>query len=807
MKKNYQIISKAFIGALLLVFPLLMFAQNANRSEGNDKLTYQWYINVNGGITQSFCDIQSGNFHLDQLQGGAMAPAFGARLGKHISPVFGMYGQFMTGKLKGFNDDKDLEFETDIKYDMMLGATMSLSNLIGGYKPRLINLYLTGGIGIVNFTPEARIKSTGQTLWDYYNGIGGADLADAKTEKNNTSETSIPVGGGIDFRLNDRWDINLETTLRLFDSDKLDGYVSGDHGDAYYYTSVGVGYSFWKGSDKAKTNVETEPTMLSLEGDSIPIVIKGTFPESYNKKTVIDFTPVLKYGDQSMQLETMYFQGEEVAEEHQKAGAILIPATGGSFTYKTKVKYEPGMDVCEVYVMPMSSAKGKTPKSMGDRKVADGLILTSKRIENNEKLLLANHGYKRNIVKTEAGDLYFVVNRHNLNFNYKLNKNEAAKETVAGMKDFINNGWEIKSIDINAWASPEGEESFNQGLSQRRTESAQNYTQQQYDKFVKAEAKELGVSVEEIKQEIKFNLSANGEDWDGFMSALQASDIKDKNIIANVVNSQSDLAKREQEIRNMTVIYKEIEDDLLPPLRRAVVSVSCFEPSLTDAQIAQYATSTPDSLKLNELLYSASLTQDLNAQLNIYKTVIQLFPKCWRGYNNAGYAAAELGDINAAKSYFAQASSIAEDNGILLNNNGAMSSKDKDFVKAKENYMAAQKQGVNESYNLGIVKMSEGNYNGAINSFSSEKCDYNLALAHTMSGNYNAATSTLNCAEKTPEVYYLQAIIGSRTQDDNMVFENLKKAIAEDNSYAMTAKDDKEFMKYYANTEFINIVK
>jgi len=807
MKKNYQIIKKAFIGALLLVFPLLMLAQNANRSEGSDKLTYQWYINLNGGMTQSFCDIQSGNFHLDQMQSGAIAPAFGARIGKHISPVFGVYGQFMTGKLKGFDDDKDLEFETDLKYDMMLGATMSLSNLIGGYKPRLINLYLTAGIGLVNFTPEARVKSTGQPLWDYYNGIGGADLADAKTEKENTSETSIPVGGGIDFRLSDRWDLNLETTLRLFDSDKLDGYIAGDHGDAYYYTSLGVGYSFGGGSDKAKMNIETEPAMLSLQGDSIPVVIKGTFPESYNKKAVVDFTPVLKYGDQSKQLETMYFQGQEVAEEHQKAGAIVIPDEGGSFTYKTMVKYEPGMDVSELYVMPMSSVKGKTPKSMGDRKIADGLIMTSKRVQNSEQLLVAAHGYQPNVVQTATGNIYFLVNRHNVNPNYKLNKTDEAKASVDGMNEFINNGWEIKSIDINAWASPEGEESFNQGLSQRRTESAQKVVQKEYDKFAKAKAKELGVPVEEVKKDIQFNLSANGEDWDGFMTALQASDIKDKNIIANVVNSQSDLAKREQEIRNMTVIYSEIEDDLLPPLRKAVVAVNSYEPSLSDAEIAQFATSSPENLKLNELLYAATLTDDLNVKLNIYKTVIDLHPKCWRGFNNAGYVAAEMGDIDAAKSYFAQANSLADENGVLLNNNGAMASKDKDFAKAKENYMAAQKQGVNEGYNMGIVKMAEGNYSGAINSFSSEKCDYNLALAHTMSGNYNAATSTLNCAEKTPEVYYLQAVIGSRTQNDNMVFENLKKAIAEDNSYITIAKDDKEFMNYTANPEFINILK
>ncbi len=124
--------------------------------------------------------------------------------------------------------------------------------------------------------------------------------------------------------------------------------------------------------------------------------------------------------------------------------------------------------------------------------------------------------------------------------------------------------------------------------------------------------------------------------------------------------------------------------------------------------------------------------------------------------------------------YFAKASNLAADNGIVLNNNGAMAAKDKDFEKAKEDYMAAQKQGVDVSYNMGIVKIAEGNYNGAINSFGGTKCDYNLALAHTLSGNYNAATSTLNCAEKTADVYYLQAIIGARTNNDAMVFENLK---------------------------------
>ncbi len=793
MKKNYQIVSKVLAFVLVFLLPVAIIAQNANREEGSDKLYYQWYLNLNGGITQGYGDILEGTWQGDMLTSESVSFSGGLRLGKHISPVFGIYGSYFMGGLSGQSgeDTKDLRYETNFN-EFLLGTTVSFSNLIGGYKPRLINIYGTTGIGMINFDANAYNRTTGDLMQGGYDG---------------TTETTIPVGGGIDFRLSNRWDINLESTFRVIDGDKLDGYESGENTDAFFYTSVGLGYSFWRPKAGAKMQIDTEPAMLALNGDSIPVEIQGTVPESFNKKAVVDFTPVLVYGDQTKQLETMYLQGEEVPEEYRKPGAVYMPATGGSFTYTTMVKYEPGMEVCELRVEPMSSVKGRTPNSMGDRKIADGLIMTSKRLNNNENLLVADHGYVRDIVVTESGTIFYVVNRHDLNFNYKLNTTDEAKAGLAQMKDFIEKGWEIKDIQINAWASPEGEESFNQGLSQRRSESAESYTRKEYDKYIKAKAKELGVPKEELEQELEFKLAANGEDWDGFMKALQASDIKDKNIIANVVNSQPDPAKREQEIRNMTVIYKEIEDDLLPPLRRAEIAVNCIEPSLTDEEIAEYATSAPDSLSINELLYSATLTEDANTKLSIYKTVINQYPNDWRGYNNAGYAAVELEDYDAAANYFAKAKSIAGDNGIVLNNNGAMASKNKDFETAKEDYMAAQKQGVDVNYNMGIVKVAEGNYNGAINSFSSKKCDYNLALAHTLAGNYNAATSTLNCAEKTPEVYYLQAVIGSRTDNQNMAFENLKKAIDGDAAYKQTAKEDREFMKYYANPEFMNIVQ
>jgi tetratricopeptide (TPR) repeat protein len=809
MKKNYQIAFKAAVIALLFVLPNMLLAQNANREDGSDKLIYQWYVNLNGGVTHAFGDIQSGSWMGEMLTADDMGFGFGARLGKHISPVFGIYGSFTKADLRGISgkDTKNLFFETELM-DYFLGGTLSFSNLFGGYKPRLINIYGTAGIGFTSFDARAYKQDTDPPeLLTSDRGDGGPYL--------NTTETMMPVGIGVDFRLNDRWDINLETTLRLLDGDKLDGYVGSNEtniwgnavSDGYYYTSLGVGYSFWKTEPKAKMKIETEPALLALHGDSIPIEIKGTFPGAYTKNAVVDFTPVLKYGTQTKQLETIYFQGTEVEEQYKKAGAITMPTTGGPFTYTTYVKYEPGMEVCELFVEPMASIKGRTPISMGDRKLADGLLMTSKRFENNEVVRLSDHGFRRDVVISEKGIIYYVVNRHDLNFDYRLNRDVSAKEALEKMNQFMAKGWEFKNVEINAWASPEGEESFNKGLSVKRGETAQTYVEREYKKFVTKQARELKVAEADIRQDIKFNISANGEDWSGFMKAIQDSDIKDKNIIANVVNSQPDPAKREQEIRNMTIIYKEIEENILPPLRRAEISLNCFEPTRTDEEIAQLAATSPGQLSMKELLYAATLTDDPNAQLNIYKTATTQYPDDYRGFNNAGFASMQLGDFEGAKNYFGKARSLDPDDGIVLNNSGVIFSKEKDFKKAQENYMAAQKKGVDVNYNMGIVRIAQGNYNAAINSFGVTKCDYNLALAHVLSGNYNAATSTLNCAEKTPRVHYLQAIIGARTNNDNMVFENLKKAIAEDASYVEIAREDMEFLKYYSNPGFLDALK
>jgi len=290
------------------------------------------------------------------------------------------------------------------------------------------------------------------------------------------------------------------------------------------------------------------------------------------------------------------------------------------------------------------------------------------------------------------------------------------------------------------------------------------------------------------------------------MAALNASDIQDKNKIANVIKSQATKSQREQQIRNMTVIYKEVED-MLSVLRRAEMTVALYEPKLTDAQIAEYATSNPDTLKMNELLYAATMTDDMNAKLAIYKSAIQKDEKSWRAYNNAAAADMELGNVEEAAKYLEKANALKADQGEVDNNLGVLAAWNKDYETAENNYNKASKEGVNTDHNMGVIKMMKGDYAGAEAAMSDKKCTYNLALAQLSNGKTDDAVKTLDCSEKTGEVYYLYAVIGARKNNTDMLYSNLKKAIKENPSYKDEAKKDLEFHNFMDKAEFQNIVK
>jgi hypothetical protein len=413
------------------------------------------------------------------------------------------------------------------------------------------------------------------------------------------------------------------------------------------------------------------------------------------------------------------------------------------------------------------------------------------------------HGYELETISTQEGSIYFVVNRSNLNMNLDLNKEEANAEARDNVTSDLEKGWMVKDIRIDGWASPEGEETFNQDLSMKRAETAGKYMEK---KILKA-AKDNEYVEEDLWEGIEVIETANGPDWNGFMKAVEASNIKDKSAIINVINSAGTAAEKEEEIRNMVLIYPELQRDILPPLRRAIIDVNTFEPKRTAEEIATLATSDPGQLELNELLYAATLTDDLDTKRRIYASVMEVHPKCYRGYNNAASVELEDGNTEVAKEYLDKAAAIKDDSYQVWNNYGVYYAMTNDWEKAEEAFRTSADLGGDVNYNMGILAIHNGEYAQAVSYLSGYSCDFNLGLAQLLNKQYSAAQNTFKCVDpQDAQTNYLLAITTARQDDKEGTLDYLGKSIQANEEMKTKAMYDREFLKYVEDPDFKALV-
>lgn len=545
-------------------------------------------------------------------------------------------------------------------------------------------------------------------------------------------------------------------------------------------------------------NFKTTPEVLQNHGDKIAVKVEGTIPEKYfASKASVEMKPTLQYEGGSVALKPFILKGEKAEGE----GTVINKKTGGDFSFSDVINYTPEMENAVLVLEPTVKLK-KKEATLGHTKLADGVIITNTRVKHNENTAFAADKYEKETIITKNGNIYFAQNQFNYNKWLPLNKDAASKQKLAEVKDFIRLGWEIKDIDIKAWASPEGEETFNKDLSTKRSERGMRYLKSTLHKLRKE--KDSKVAYEKC-DDLTINIQARGEDWNGFMKAVKESNINEKNTILNVVNSEADLTRREEEIRKMSLVYGEVANDILPKLRRVEIAINCFEPKFTDEQLADYAINNPEKLDKEEMLYAATLHTDNAKKIKIYSTAATTY-KCSRAFNNLAACYIAEGDLNKAEKTLNKAQEL-KNSPEIINNLGVIASKKGDYTKAISLYKQAENKGLNTNYNMGICNIISGKYNAAKSDFNKTNCDYNVALLNILTENYKKAESLLKCSEKGAQEYYLLAVVGARTNNEAMVMQNLNKAFKEDASLKATALKDREFISFYKNADFINITK
>ncbi len=533
-----------------------------------------------------------------------------------------------------------------------------------------------------------------------------------------------------------------------------------------------------KVSDFASEYFTTNPTPLETVGETVPATISGTVPAKFMpKNAVVTVTPVLVWDGGEASSSQVTFQGENARAN----GQVISYKDGGSVTIPFNVLYQPEMANSDLY-LDFKVNQGGSDYVLPRVKVGYGVIATS---TLTDVAVLepapATSNFERIIKEKYSAEIKFLINQANIRANQVdapgyVNFN---KDLIAS-NDAPNR--EIAGINIHSYASPDGTMAFNKALAEKRETTTVDYMRNQ---LKKDKITEFGELTSEFTP----------EDWEGFQQLVEKSNIQDKNLILSVLKMYKDPEQREAELKNMSAVFNELAEQILPQLRYSKIVATVNVIGKSDEEMFMQFESSPSGLSLEEILYIGTLAKDDAKKEAIYAAATQIYPNDFRTWNGLGATQFSLGKYDAAAKALAQAKKLAPNDKSVDLNLGLLALANNEVSKAKD--LIGGAAGVPEAAAaLGVLYLNEGKVANAVSSLGNEK-NNNTVLAQILSKDYSAAKNTLaGIQNPNANTYYLAAIVGARTNNENMVMTNLREAIKLDKTLIAKAQKDLEFANY-----------
>ena len=227
-------------------------------------------VGINGGTSLFFGDIKQYQWWPTADYVSERNLAGGITLNYQAKPSITIRLQGMYGQLSGTRREWKTYFESDY-FETNINALINFNNLFGKYRSdRFLSVYGTFGLGLMQYNTSVKILGTDEVIQKVGHGSGSGI-------NGRTLQGVFMYGLGLNFNVNNNWDIQLETSNRVMDSDMLDGMTSGYPLDTYNYTSLGVSYKF--GFIKQKNKEEIIVEELATELAYVPVIIDETKAE------------------------------------------------------------------------------------------------------------------------------------------------------------------------------------------------------------------------------------------------------------------------------------------------------------------------------------------------------------------------------------------------------------------------------------------------------------------------------------------------------------------------------------------------
>ena len=506
--------------------------------------------------------------------------------------------------------------------------------------------------------------------------------------------------------------------------------------------------------------IQADPQPLEVVGGQVPVTISIAYPAKWFKKNAtLTITPVLRYPGGETWGTAYTFQGEKVRANNQ----VIPYGTGGNVTMKSS--------------------------RLPDIKIADGVIATSALANAaTANPAVGADKFQRIIKEAYDANILFLIQQAELRSN-ELNKGELKdwKDRVKQANDAANQN---VSVEVSAYASPDGGLSLNESLAERREANTTRYLKGELNKR---------------KIDVPVGAHYTAQDWEGFKELVSKSNLQDKDLVLRVLSMYSDPEQREREIKNISTVFRSLADEILPKLRRSRLTANIEIIGKSDEEISRLAQSNPKALNVEELLYAATLTTNDVDREAIYTKASELFPNDCRTWNNIGMQRYYAGDLRKAEELFNKSNSVQQNSAANINL-GLLALTRGERDKAQQ-LIGGASDVAELGEALGMLYLEQGDYAKAVSSFGAAKTN-NAALAQILTKDYSKASQTLNAVTRPDATTdYLKAIVSARTNDAAGVISHLKAAISKKKSLAREAANDLEFAKYAKDAAFTNLVR
>lgn len=524
------------------------------------------------------------------------------------------------------------------------------------------------------------------------------------------------------------------------------------------------------------------PNPLEVTGDRVPATVTARIPAKFFVKNAqVTVTPYLCFDGGEVSSQPYSFQGEKVRGN----APVINYENGGTVTIPVMYNYSPEM-LKSTLQLAFNVTQGNKQYVLPRVTVAEGVVATAALADaRTVNPALAPDKFQRIINEKYNADIHFLINQANI----RDTQTKSAEMTALNQQILAAKGdstRQIEEINISSYASPEGSLDFNTRLAEKREATTTDFMK---NRLKKDNVTEFG--------ELTANFTP--EDWEGFQKLVAASDIQDKELILSVLSMYKDPEQREKEIRNLSSIFDQLADQILPQLRKSRITASINVIGKSDEEILKYFETDPSKLSVDEILYAATLYDNNGDKMKVYNKAAELYPNDYRVYNDLGLTQYVAGDYDGARANFNQGARLNPAAAEPQMNLGLISLVNKDYRIANQKFGSAA--GIDELGDaMGTYYLMTGDAQSAVKAFGQAKSN-NAALAQILTKDYSKAKSTLGAINNPDAMtYYLTAVLGARTNNDKMVSSNLRQAVKLDRTLATRAMNDLEFKNFNLST-------